>query len=104
MGGLVEFLEIFGNIFLFIGLFFIFSSFIGIIRFKGALPKLHAVGVSDVFGIPFFLFGLGIKSNDVNMFLKYCLLIVIVFISSPIITHNIARFIHKEESEHVKSE
>lgn len=74
-----------------IGLFFVLSGVIGLIRFTGFYNKLHAASVIDSCGVPISLFGLALLQSDFASFAKLLFAAVLVFILNPVATFALGR-------------
>lgn len=88
----------FGYLFIFIGIFFIITSVMGVVRFHDPLTKMHAVGLADSFAIPLILIGFIILTfiyNDacVVVCCKYLALLLIGIITSSTNTTVIASIV-----------
>jgi len=74
-----------------LGLAFLVTGTIGILRFRDVYSRLQASGVSDNAGLGLILIGLiarnGFSSDD----LKLGLLLFLLLLTNPIITHSIAK-------------
>lgn len=77
----------FGLLLFIIGLFFIVSSVVGIIRLKDTYTKAHAAGIADSCGIPMTLVGLYITNYQTVSIMKITILIVLIFLLSPTATY-----------------
>jgi multicomponent Na+:H+ antiporter subunit G len=82
--------------FLFLGGFFIFTGAIGAIRMPDFYTRVHSLGVSDVCGVPIFLFGLICKIGINYHSIKLLLLIIFIFLTSPIATHILVRTAYRK--------
>ena len=71
---------------LFFGGFFIFASFIGLIRYKDFYIKLHTLTMFNVYGASLILFSVSILSYEPIIFFEILFLIVINSICSIAIT------------------
>jgi multicomponent Na+:H+ antiporter subunit G len=79
---------------IFLGLFFIITSILGLIRMPDSFAKIHALSISEVLGIPLILIGLALLQNSLFASLKVLLLIPIMLIVGPVSTHYIAKITH----------
>jgi len=74
-----------------LGLAFLVIGTIGILRFRDVYSRLQASGVSDNAGLGLILIGLiarnGFSSDDLNL----GLLLFLLLLTNPIITHSIAK-------------
>lgn len=79
--------EIIAYILLVLGIFFIISSIVGLLRFPDFYTKMHAAGVADSFGIPLALLGLSMLQSSWIGSLKVIAIILLFFLLSPTNTH-----------------
>jgi len=79
------------KLFILFGSIFYLISTLGIYRFRSLFPKFHAAGISDTVAIAFIIMGL-IGHVGMN-FLSIKLLIILgmLFIINPTVTHIIAK-------------
>lgn len=83
--------EIVAAIFIIIGLFVFLCSVLGVYRLKYVLNRMHAAALGDTMGLFCIVLGLLILGQDIFHMLKYVLIVVFFWISSPIATHMIAK-------------
>lgn len=83
--------EIIAAIFIVLGVFCITVSVLGIYRFKYVLNRLHAAAITDTMGILLCQIGLFILANDFSHKIRLLLLIVLLWLASPVSTHVIAK-------------
>ncbi len=76
-----------GWLFISIGIFFITSALLGVLRFPEVYTRAHAAGVSDSFGVPILLLGLAFLQSSIIMSLKLVFLTLIMLVLSPASTH-----------------
>jgi multicomponent Na+:H+ antiporter subunit G len=81
----------FGYTLLFIGGFFILTSFIGMLRFPDFYSKIHAASISDSFGIPISLIGLICITDSYLISIKLFIVLVIYMILSPSSCNSLAK-------------
>ena len=74
-----------------LGLFFIMSGAIGMLRFDGFFNKIHAAGVSDSCGIFILLIGFSILQFNFIFSLKFLLLGFFLLASGAFSTHALAK-------------
>ena len=65
---------------------------IGVYRFKYVLNRIHAAAMNDTLGIFFILMGLIVMSGFTFTSLKLVLIILMLWLSSPVSGHLIGRF------------
>ncbi len=80
-----------GAVFLLIGLGIFVIEMIGVFRFRYALNRMHAAAMGDTLGIGSCLVGLIILCGWNFTSLKLFLIILFLWLSSPISSHLIAR-------------
>ena len=71
------FLKNLSSLFVWLGNFFLVSSFIGLIRNKDFYVKLHTLSMFSIYGINFLLFSIGILSFDPIIFFEMLFVIVV---------------------------
>lgn len=76
---------------LIIGLFFFITELIGVFKFKYVLNRMHAAGMGDTIGLSVTLLGTIILSGFNFTSLKMGLVIVFLWMASPVSSHLIAR-------------
>ena len=65
---------------------------IGVYRFKYVLNRMHAAAMNDTLGISFIMMGLIVMSGFTFTSLKLLLIILMLWLSSPVSSHLIGRF------------
>lgn len=80
-----------GAVFLLMGLAIFILEIIGVFRFKYVLNRMHAAAMGDTFGIGCSLIGLIIMNGFHFTSLKLFLVVVFLWLSSPVSSHLIAR-------------
>ena len=83
-------IEIFGDIVILVGILFLITSLLGIIRFRDFYNKIHGASIADSFAAPLMLIGLGMISHDFWIFTKLFLLAILFLIIQPVSCHSIA--------------
>lgn len=83
--------EIIAAVCIIIGLFVFLCSILGVYRFKYVMNRMHAAALGDTMGLFFVTLGLLIMGKDVFHMLKYVLIVLFFWVSSPIATHMIAK-------------
>lgn len=73
-----------------IGMFFIFSSLIGVIRLDGFYNKIHAIGIADSTGNILTLAGLALLQDSIINSSKILIVIILMLLTGPLSTHTIA--------------
>ena len=84
-------IEILGYVIIFVGMLFLITSLIGLIRFPDFYSKIHGASIADSFAIPLILIGLGMITQDFWIFTKFFLLAILLLIIQPVSCHAIAR-------------
>ena len=74
-----------------IGLFFVLTSTIGILRFSDFYNKFHSAGVLDALGMPLIMIGLIVKSGFSIVSLKIFFIIIALWITSSNASYVVAR-------------
>lgn len=83
--------DIISCIFIGIGLFFVITGSLGILRMPNFFCRLHPAGVTDAAGAPMILIGLMIKSGFTILSLKMFILMVLIIITSPTACYALAK-------------
>lgn len=78
-------------IFFITGCYIVFSCFIGTLRFKDFFVRVHAVKISNIYGVSFILFSLAINSFDLIVFTQLVLIIVLNILMTITTVHAICR-------------
>ena len=73
------------------GLFFVFVSSLGLIRFPDFYTRSHALGKSDTLGTILVLGGLAVYAGLTLSSFKLLLILVFVALGNPTATHSLAR-------------
>lgn len=90
--GLIEWVRfIIGVGLLIVGLCFFITELIGVYKFKYVLNRMHAAGMGDTLGLSMTLLGTMILSGLNFTTLKMALIIVFLWLASPVASHLIAR-------------
>lgn len=74
-----------------LGLLVLLSGVLGIFRFRYALSRIHAAGLFDTAGIFFMLLAVMVATGFTLTTLKLGLLIVFLWLTSPVSSHLIGR-------------
>jgi multicomponent Na+:H+ antiporter subunit G len=78
-------------LFLFIGLFFILISIIGLFRVNGTFNKLHIVGIADILGIIAFFIGIILLQHSIFSAIKIIFIVLLYLFVAPITTHIVSK-------------
>jgi multicomponent Na+:H+ antiporter subunit G len=86
-----------------VGVGFVLIGSLGMLRFRDIYSRLQASGVSDNAGLGLILIGLILHSGWDRHDITLVLLLLLMLITNPIVTHSVARsaFVqgHREEDE-----
>ena len=96
---------IIGALFLFLGVLVFICEIFGIIRYKYVLNRMHAAGMGDTLGLFLCLLGLMLISGINFTTLKFALVILFVWLTSPTSSHLISGLVSLTDEEiekHVK--
>jgi len=80
-----------GDLFIIVGVFFIFTGSLGVLRMPDFFTRLHPAGITDSLGAPLALLGVAIKSGLTLFSGKILLLILFLLITNPTACHALAR-------------
>lgn len=90
--GILEWLKlIIGTAFLICGLVIFFTELFGVFHFKYVLNRMHAAAMGDTLGISACLIGLMILSGLNFTTLKILLIVIFLWVTSPVSSHMLAR-------------
>ena len=95
------------------GLAFIVSAIVGVYRFKYVMNRMHAAAMGDTMGILCIMLGLVVASGFNVTSVKLIMLVVMLWLTSPVASHLISRLeitanpkleeqmtVHTEEDPH----
>jgi multicomponent Na+:H+ antiporter subunit G len=92
-----------GYVIMGLGVGFVLIGSLGMLRFRDIYSRLQASGVSDNAGLGLILIGLILHSGWDRHDITLLLLLILLLITNPIVTHSVARsaFVqgHREEAE-----
>mgnify|MGYP001282744844 CR=1 FL=1 len=83
--------ELFGSLFLWLGMLFLAIGSIGILKLPDVYCRLHASGKCDTLGIFLAVIGISISLENWTEILKVVMILVFVGIANPTSTHLIGR-------------
>ena len=83
--------DVLSIVFLLGGLFFFFTSTVGLLRFPDFFTRLHATGKGDTLAVFLSLIGLAIHEGFSLVSLKILFIAVFMFLAQPTATHAISR-------------
>ena len=90
--GVFEWLRLIaGSVFLLIGLVIFFTEIFGVFHFRYVLNRMHATAMADTLGISSCMIGLMIFSGWNYTTLKLLLIVVFLWLASPVSSHVLAR-------------
>ena len=73
------------------GLFILLTALVGIYKFDYVLSRMHAAAMGDTLGLMFCLAALIVSAPDIWTALKLLLIIIFLWVASPVASHLIAR-------------
>ncbi|MCR5784886.1 MAG: monovalent cation/H(+) antiporter subunit G [Eubacterium sp.] len=82
---------IIGMILIVLGLLFFVTEMIGVFKFKYVLNRMHAAAIGDTLGIGIILLGLILIEGISFTSLKIALVIIFLWLASPVSSHLISR-------------
>ena len=80
-----------GSVFLLIGLVIFFTEIFGVFHFRYVLNRMHATAMGDTLGISSCMIGLMIFSGWNYTTLKLLLIVVFLWLASPVSSHVLGR-------------
>jgi multicomponent Na+:H+ antiporter subunit G len=80
-------MNIISIIFIIVGLFFLIVAAIGVVRLPDVFSRSHAVSLTDTLGAFFMLFGLALHEGLGINTLKILVVLVLLYILNPVISH-----------------
>ncbi|MEX0662038.1 MAG: monovalent cation/H(+) antiporter subunit G [Balneolaceae bacterium] len=83
-------------IFVVLGIIFMLTGSIGMLRLPDFYTRSHAVSMSDMLGIIFVIFGLVIFEGFTQSALKLILIILFIALANPIGIHALSRAAYKK--------
>ncbi|MEQ8510116.1 MAG: monovalent cation/H(+) antiporter subunit G [Rhodospirillaceae bacterium] len=86
------------------GGFFCVVGAIGIVRMPDAFTRMHAASVIDTLGVGMIIIGLMVQSGLTLTTARLAIILALVFFTSPVATHAIARAMKHRNVEPVLSE
>jgi len=92
-------LEIAGDVIIISGIIFMFFGVIGIFKYKSFYPRILLSTKIDTVGTFTIIFGIALKHGFSFFSLKLMLLMVLMIILNPLITHMVARSAYLSEHE-----
>ena len=77
--------------FMLVGLFVCCVGVYGVFKLKYAANRMHAAALNDTLGVSFCLIGLAISAPDFFTALKILLVVVFLWLASPVASHLLCR-------------
>jgi multicomponent Na+:H+ antiporter subunit G len=77
--------------FILVGCFFMIVSAVGILRMPDIYTRLHVAGIADTMGADLILTGLLFQAGLSLVSVKILLILLFLFLTSPVSTHAVAR-------------
>jgi multicomponent Na+:H+ antiporter subunit G len=74
-----------------VGLFFMLTGTVGILRMPDIFTRLHAAGMTDTMGAGFLLLGMGLQAEAWHVVVRLVFVYGFLLFTSPISTHALAR-------------
>lgn len=74
-----------------VGIFVIFSCFIALIRFSDFFIRVHAIKISNIYGISFLLLGIGFSQADPLTILQLFSIIILNILITITVVHAVCR-------------
>lgn len=84
-------LDFLSSVLLGLGIFFIFSGTLGILRFPDFYTRLHAAGVTDTLGAALIVAGLMLQAAPGLAFFKLLMILLFILITSPTACHALSK-------------
>ena len=81
---MIETIEIFGTIFVVLGVLFLVAGTIGLLRFPDVYSRLHALTKADTLGLGLICLGLALQAGSLALALKYGLIWILMLMASSI--------------------
>lgn len=85
------FLFIFAWLLFISGVFIIVSCFIGLLKNKDFFIRMHAIKISNIYGLSFLLLSTSLLSKSFLNFLQIILIIIVNILTTIVITHAVCR-------------
>lgn len=77
-----------------IGLFFVLTGALGVLRMPDVFTRLHSAGMTDTMGAGFLVLGMCLQTGWSLVSLRFVLVYAFLLFTSPIATHAVARAAH----------
>jgi multicomponent Na+:H+ antiporter subunit G len=83
----------------FFGAFFMLVSAVGLIRFPDLFTRMHATTKATSFGLLLIILGTALFFNTGVVWIKAILVIIFIYLTTPLATHSIAQSNKKHQKE-----
>ena len=93
-------LFIFSWVFFIAGFFVVFSCFVGLFKFKDFFIRMHAIKISNIYGISFILLGAGFDSENLLIFCQMLIMIILNVLMTIIVVHAVSRIALSNQIQH----
>lgn len=77
-----------------IGLFFVLTGALGVLRMPDVFTRLHSAGMTDTMGAGFLVLAMCLQTGWSLVSLRFVLVYAFLLFTSPIATHAVARAAH----------
>ncbi len=91
---------IFSWLFFLAGSFVVFSCFVGLFRFNDFFIRIHAIKISNIYGVSFILLAAGFNSENLLIFLQLLLVIILNSLITILVIHATCRIALSSNIEH----
>lgn len=88
---------VFGWLLIIVGMFFVVSGMLALVRFRGFYNKVHGAGVIDCCGIPLSLLGLAMIQTSFVFAFKLFVIASLIFILAPVSSFALANAAMKDK-------
>lgn len=83
--------EIVGALFVMMGMFVVAVALVGMFRFRYVMNRMHCSAIADTLGVLLVMIGLAFLGMDIFHALKLGLVVVFLWLTSPVATQVIAK-------------
>lgn len=87
-----------------VGVVFLLTSAVGILRLRSFYARTHAVGKSETVGAAFVIAGLGVENGLAAGTLQLALIMVFALVANPTAVHALARAAHHLDEDRLQDE
>lgn len=74
-----------------LGVVFVASGTLGVVKYKNVYLRIHAMSQTSTFGVAFFLLGTGLLEGDANTLARCALASLFILMTSPLSGQMLAR-------------